>query len=53
MSFVIIATILFLLLGFVWKRGDWLNLFIKFLFYVMAGWGAFLVLQGLGYVLKT
>jgi hypothetical protein len=40
------------LLGFVWTRSNWFNVFIKFTLFATASAGAFHVLQSLGYVVK-
>lgn len=46
------AMIFFLALAVVWKRSDWLNFSIKFVFFLMAGWGAFETLKAFGYIIK-
>ena len=51
-AFLITSTVVFALLCFIWTRKDWLNLFIKFGFFAMAGWAGFLAFEALGYIVK-
>ena len=51
-AYLITSFVLFLLLCFIWTRKDWLNLFIKFGFFLMAGWSGFLALEAFGYIVK-
>ena len=37
--FNIVTIIVFILLGIIWKKGDWINLAIKVGFFALAVWG--------------
>ena len=37
--FDIIAIVVFILLGIIWRKGDWTNLAIKVGFFALAVWG--------------
>ena len=52
-AFVIIATIFFLVLAFIWNRDNWPNIILKMAFYGLAGWGGFLIFQAAGFIVKT
>lgn len=40
-AFVMATTIMFALLGMVWKKSDWLNAIIKLYFIVSTVWGVY------------
>lgn len=52
-AFIITASIVFLVLGIIWTKSTWINTFVKVILLGMGGWGGFLSLQLLGYVVQA
>lgn len=52
-TFLIVSTVLFSLLFLIWKSSDWVNVFIKVLFFGMMLFGIFFTFQALGYIVKA
>lgn len=52
-NFIYAGTILFLLGALAWNSKGWLDLFIKFVLWIMTFVGVVLSLQLLGYVVKV
>lgn len=48
-----ISGFIFLFLSFVWQKNDWLNLFVKVLFFGLALWAGFQTFQQLGFIVKV
>ena len=53
-TYLIVSTLvwLFLALMLIWERKTWLNLFLKFVFFILSFCGVFLALESLGYIVK-
>jgi hypothetical protein len=45
-TFVVISVIIFFFFGILWKKENYINLFIKVLFVIMAFFGAYLIING-------
>jgi len=43
LEYTISSCIIFLLLAIIWTNKNWFNIFIKFILYVIAGWGFLLI----------
>lgn len=46
------TTLLFWTLFLVWKKEDWVNLWLKVIFFLMAGWSTFNLMTAAGYIVK-
>lgn len=51
--YILASAIIFLALGIVWKKDDFVNALIKILLIVMAIIGAIIYLQSVGYIVKA
>lgn len=51
--YLIVSTIAFSSLAFVWTKDSWLDVFCKFLVTTLTGIGIFLLLEINGYIIKT
>lgn len=47
LTFTVVSTILYLFLAIIWRHGDWTNAILKLVFYLLAGYGFYLVLISL------
>lgn len=50
---LILNTLLFLILCFIWSSRNWLNTFIKIGFFVMSGSNLFILAKLTGYVIQV
>lgn len=51
--YLIASTVVIILLSFIWKKEDWLNLFIKLVLIVLGMLGVVLILINNGYMVKV
>ena len=52
-TYLIVTTLLFLLLGIAWQKGDWLNIIAKFIVFVLAITGIILTLVHFGILVRV
>jgi len=52
-TFLIVASIMFLFLGVIWKKDDIANVVFKVAFLSMCVWGGVLTLEALGFIIKV
>ena len=51
-TYLIIATIIFLILGMIWKKSDFVNVLFKAIFWVMGLVGGVITLMEMGYLIQ-
>lgn len=52
MNYLLTSSIILILLGIMWERKQWYNLFIKLFLLGIGIWGMFLYISSLGYIIK-
>lgn len=52
-AYVIVSMIFLFLLGLVWSRDNWFNIFLKITMIGVSVWGLVLTLELLGYIVKA
>ena len=49
--YLVFSTVIFFFLSVVWKTSDVFNFILRIIFFILTGWGIFLELQYLGYII--
>lgn len=50
--FILIVSIFCLIMGIIWKKTDWINIFTKLVFIGLSIWGFFIWLNLIGFIVK-